>query len=210
MKTLLLNMLVATLLATAASAGPTGSVPIGEGWDAPSIGEGHALALTPEQKIGESAAAQRRHDSVIVAGIEAALDRGQTRLAPLLRRLRAEGTAAEKALYSGSTDKTFIFPQRLQEAAQTARFQVAFDRGIDCRAKRCIQYGTEEVCNNRRICRVACWAAGGAIGGGSGTAVGGAIGGAAGQVCSEVCEMVPECRTVTFCAQYEFSGPGCF
>lgn len=210
MKSLLLNLLAITIVVPPVCAGPTNPLPSSEGWDAPSIGEGRALALTPDQKAGESVAAERRHDSVIEAGIDAALDRGQMRLAPLLRRLRAEGTASEKALYAGSAGQTFVFPWRLQEAAKPARFQAAFDRGIDCRATRCIQQGTEEVCNNRRVCRVACWAAGGAIGGGTGTAVGGAIGGVAGQVCSEVCEMVPECRSVSVCYQYEWSGPGCF
>lgn len=210
MKTLLLNMLAATLLTPAAFAAPTGSIPIGDGWEAPSIGEGRVLALTPEQKKRESAAVERKHDSVIEAGIAAALDHGQTRLAPLLRHLQAKGTAAEKALYAASTDKTFVLPRHLEEAAQTARFQVAFDQGIDCRAKRCIQYGTEEVCNNRLVCGLVCaGVVGGAAGAGGGLA-GGVVAGVGGAECSRVCQTIPECRTVTFCAQYEYSGPGCF
>lgn len=191
--------------------GAIGPVSVSDPSNAPSLGAGLVMPLTAEQRAGESAAVERRHDALIRAGIDAVEKQGKTRLEPLLRRLLNQGTAAEKATYAGVVGDTYRFPERISLAAEDARFRFAFDRGIECRATRCIQSGTEQVCNNRSICRVVCQGAaggaGGAIGGATGAAIG-TIGG--GEVCSQVCEIVPECRTVSVCYQYEYSGAGCF
>lgn len=179
--------------------------------DVPALGAGRVIPLTAEQRAGERAAAEHRHDELIQAGIDAARISGQAYLEPLLLRLLKDGTGPEKAVYAGSAGTRYRFPERFELAQQAARFRPAYDRGIDCRATRCIQSGTEQACNNRSVCRVVCQAAGGAGGGAIGGVAGGAIGAVVGgEVCNQVCEVVPECRTVNVCYRYEYAGPGCF
>lgn len=65
-------------------------------------------------------------------------------------------------------------------------------------SRRCVSWGTEEVCINQQVCRVVAVAGGAAAGG-----VGGAV---AGQIVSEtICEWIPKCSTVRVCLEWEVS-----
>lgn len=213
MKTVVFDILVVTMLSVptwgqsfrSVSAG--GSVPVADSSALPSLGEGRILTLKAEQLIADLAAAQRRHEAVIRDGIDDANHRGRTGIESTLRRLLKEGTASEKANYVNSTNKVYRLPERLQIREDNAPFQLAFDRGTECRPHRCLSYGPMETCSDRTICRVVCQAASGAVGGAIGGAVGGAIGGvAAGEVCTQVCQTLPECRIINACLEYEYRG----
>lgn len=173
-------------------------------------GEGRVVEISAEQKLGEEAAVERRFNATILAGVASAHKREANRLASLLRQLLTEGTLMEKAEYAASAGSTYSLPNRLAKPTETARFRPAADGGVQCRATRCLQSHTEQVCNNRSICKVVCAGAVGGIGGAIGGGVGGGVGVGGAVACNEVCQTVPECRSVTVCDQYQWSGPGCF
>lgn len=204
------NLVAVTLFGGTCWGSPARPVPVADALNLPPIGEAQPLALTTEERRSEAVAAERIHNAVIEAGIEATHHQGKTRLESLLRLLLTEGSASEKALYALSTDRPFVYPRRLQTSRGPASFRPAFDRGVECRATRCIKWGTEQVCNNRSICKIVCTAAAGGVGGAIGGGVGGAVGVGGATACNEVCQTIPECRTVDVCHKYEWSGAGCF
>lgn len=207
MKTTCSNILAAVLATAPVWASPVAAQQTSADWAAPDLPAGQVMAPTEEQRAAETAAIESSNDAVIRRSLEAARKSGRPHLERVLERLLVDGSRSEKAAFQASVGRTFSPPERLQASAA---FQPTFDRGIDCRATRCIRSGNEKVCVNRSVCRVVCSVGAGVVGGAIGGGVGGGVGVGAGMICNKVCEEVPECTTINVCYEYERKGPGCF